>query len=251
MRLPSRCITEEGLKMNNYSQHFKKLKKQKKMSLGYQSGKIKKENPLLQFVGLICLIGFFLTLYGVLYPENIIPISQFKLSFFSQGLAAGEEKTTATNVEEPEKKSTPSNNNKEDILLKDKKRVENNVSHIEQLLEKEKELVEREKKVVEMEEKLQQTKNEMDKKIEQLDQMRREIASKLEARVNQDEESIDKLVGVYSNMKPQSAAVVLSKLDENLAISVLKKMKKQDAGSILNYMDAQKAKVLSEKYSGY
>ncbi|MBY0385189.1 hypothetical protein K2X05_08530 [bacterium] len=237
--------------MNNYSQHFKKMKKQKKMSLGYQSGKIKKENPFLQFVGLICLIGFFLTLYGVLYPENIIPISQLKLSFFSQGLASEVEKSSATNGEEKEKKSIPPEPVKEDLSIKEKKKVENNVSHIEQLLEKEKELVEREKKVLEMEEKLQQTKIEMDKKIEQLDQMRRDIASKLETRVAQDEESIDKLVGVYSNMKPQSAAMVLSKLDENLAISFLKKMKKQDAGSILNYMDAQKAKVLSEKYSGY
>lgn len=237
--------------MNNYSQHFKKLKTKKKMSLGYQSGKIKKENPLLQFIGLVCLIGFFLTLYGVLYPENIVPISQFKLSFFSQGLAANEEKSSATNVEETEKSSTPPNADSTEASLKEKKKVENNVSHIEQLLEKEKELVEREKRVLEMEEKLQQTKVVMDKKIEQLDQMRREIASKLETRVVQDDESIDKLVGVYSNMKPQSAAMVLSKLDENLAISVLKKMKKQDAGSILNYMDAQKAKVLSEKYSGY
>lgn len=237
--------------MNNYTQHFKKLKKQKKMSLGYQSGKIKKENPLLQFVGLICLIGFFLTLYGVLYPENIVPISQFKLSFFSQGLAVEEVKSTATKDENGQKESPPKEQAKEEAPAKEKKKVENNVSHIEQLLEKEKELVEREKRVLEMEEKLQQTKIEMDKKIEQLDQMRRDIASKLETRVVQDEESIDKLVGVYSNMKPQSAAMVLSKLDENLAISVLKKMKKQDAGSILNYMDAQKAKVLSEKYSGY
>ncbi len=239
--------------MSNYSHHFKKLKKQKqkKMSLGYHSNKVKKDNPWFQALGLISLIGFCLALYGVLYPENIEKMAQVKISFFSKGLAAETAKTTASPAPVEEKSSqTPPDPqiNQEPVKAPP---VDKNASHVEQLLEKEKELVEREKRIVELEEKLQQAQGEMDKKLVQLDQMRREIASKLETRVNADEESVDKLVGVYSNMKPQSAAIVISKLDENLAISVLKKMKKQDAGSILNFMDPQKAKVLSEKYSGY
>ncbi len=241
--------------MNNYAQHFKKLKKQnhkqKKMSLGYHSNKIKKENPLLQAVGLLTLIGFCLALYGFLYPENVELMSKVKLSFFSQSIAADEVKSAPLDDPQQVKKSSGPEISPVTKEITKKAAVEGNVSHIDQLLEKENELVEREKRIVELEEKLQLTQLEMDKKLTQLDQMRREIASKLETRVVQDEESIDKLVGVYSNMKPQSAAMVISRLDEELAISVLKKMKKQDAGSILNFMDAQKAKMLSEKYSGY
>lgn len=239
--------------MNNYAQHFKKLKKQKqkKMSLGYHSNKVKKESPLLQAMGLLALIGFCLALYGFLYPENIEMMSKVKFGFFSQSIAADQVESAPTEDSQQAKKSPEPEASSPKNESAKKATVENNVSHIDQLLEKEKELVEREKRIVELEEKLQLTQLEMDKKLTQLDQMRREIASKLETRVVQDEASIDKLVGVYSNMKPQSAAMVISRLDEELAISVLKKMKKQDAGSILNFMDAQKAKMLSEKYSGY
>lgn len=240
--------------MNKYDQHFKKLKKQKKMSLGYHSNKIKKESPLFQGLGLLALISFCLCLYGFLYPENIESIFKMKIGVFSQSLASQEEKSTETKDPNMEKNASTNAPEKEKIKAEEETKntkVPKNQSHVEQLLDKEKELVERERKIAEMEEKLQQAKTEMDKKLEQLDQMRREIASRLESRVVQDDANIEKLVGVYSNMKPQSAAVVISKLDEELAISVLRKMKKQDAGSILNYMDAQKAKVLSEKYSGY
>ncbi len=237
--------------MNNYQKHFQKIKKQKKMSLGYQSGKVKKESPYLQFLGLVALLAFCLTLYGILYPENIEKMSQVRLSLFSKSLAADAEENSPSKEVVVEKSASSEVEKTAAESKKSKAAVEKNASHVEQLLEKEKELVEREKRVKEMEEKLQQVQVEMESRMEQLDQTRRDIASRLESRVVEEEENIDKLVGVYSNMKPQSAAMVLSKLDEDLAIAILKKMKKQDAGSILNFIDTQKAKVLSEKYSGY
>jgi flagellar motility protein MotE (MotC chaperone) len=237
--------------MNNYQKHFQKIKKQKKMSLGYQSGKIKKESPYLQFLGLLALLAFCLTLYGILYPENIEKMAQVRLSLFSKGLASDKEESSPAKEASKEKSATSTLASGVVETKKSKAPVETNASHVEQLLEKEKELVEREKRVKEMEEKLQQVQVEMESRMQQLDQTRRDIASRLESRVVEEEENIEKLVGVYSNMKPQSAAMVLSKLDEGLAIAILKKMKKQDAGSILNFLDTQKAKVLSEKYSGY
>ena len=237
--------------MNNYQKHFQKIKKQKKMSLGYQSGKIKKESPYFQFLGLLALLAFCLTLYGILYPENIEKMTQVRLTLFSNSLASDKEENSPTKEVAKEKSAAPAMANVAGDTKKSKASVDINASHVEQLLEKEKELVEREKRVKEMEEKLQQVQVEMESRMQQLDQTRRDIASRLESRVVEEEENIDKLVGVYSNMKPQSAAMVLSKLDEGLAIAILKKMKKQDAGSILNFLDTQKAKVLSEKYSGY
>jgi flagellar motility protein MotE (MotC chaperone) len=195
---------------------------------------------------------FCLVLYGVVYPEQFENLpGKIKIGFFSKSLAAEEATSSAATDKKEENKSTAETGHQATGAAAEAPAVSENQSHVAQLMEKEKELAEREKHIVELEEKLQQQKLELDEKIKQLDQARRDIASKLETRVAQDQENIEKLVGVYSNMKPQSAALVISKLDEELAISVLRKMKKQDAGAIMNYMDPQKTKVLSEKYSGY
>ena len=52
-------------------------------------------------------------------------------------------------------------------------------------------------------------------------------------------------------MKPQQAAKVMEKIDEELAIRVLAKMKKKSAAEVLNLLEPEKAKRLSEKYVGY
>ena len=80
--------------------------------------------------------------------------------------------------------------------------------------------------------------------------MRREISSVLDKKVVADKESVNKLVAVYSNMKPLNAANIISSIDEELAIKVLSKMKKQNAAAILNFIEPKKAQTLSEKYAG-
>jgi len=101
-----------------------------------------------------------------------------------------------------------------------------------------------------LEEDLQQQRVEIEKQLLELKEMRRTISSKLDSKVMADQESIDKLVGVYSNMKPQNAATIISKLDDQLAIKVLSKMKPQNAAAVLNFVEPQKAQTLSEKYAG-
>lgn len=225
---------------------------QKRMSLSYRSNRSTVSPTSMKWLGYLSLVGFCLALYGMLYPEQFTDFPHnLKIGFLSQSLASEGASSSAVSPVKEEKKSTdvvPQNTTPGEST---EAVVSEKPSHVEQLLEKEKELIEREKRIVELEEKLQQQKLELDEKIKVLDQTRRDIASRLETRVAQDQENIDKLVGVYTNMKPQSAAQVISKLDEELAISVLRKMKKQDAGAIMNYMDPQKTKVLSEKYSGY
>ncbi len=62
----------------------------------------------------------------------------------------------------------------------------------------------------------------------------------------QEDEKINHLIEVYSNMKPRQAAQVLAGLDEKVAVKVLSKMDGKKAGSILSYMEAGRAVVLSE-----
>jgi len=249
---------------SEYKQHFKQMNKNRqtpsksprkstKMSLHYRTNAVKpSRTSAMHWISFICLAGFCLALYGMIYPEAFEHFPHgIKIGVFSKSLAAEEATPAAPSDKKEEKKSTDETSPKPATAAAADKAVSENPNQVAQLMDKEKELAEREKRVVELEEKLQQQKLELDEKLKQLDQARRDIASKLETRVTQDQENIEKLVGVYSNMKPQNAAQVISKLDDELAISVLRKMKKQDAGAIMNYMDPQKTKVLSEKYSGY
>ena len=113
------------------------------------------------------------------------------------------------------------------------------------------ELDQRESELSRLEEELQRQKAELDGKIKQLESMRVEISKTLKTRVATDQVKVDKLVDVYSNMKPQQAAKVIENLDEDLAVEVLDKLKKKNAAEILNVMDSKKARRLSELMTGY
>ncbi len=56
---------------------------------------------------------------------------------------------------------------------------------------------------------------------------------------------------LYSNMKPKQAADVIGSINEDLAVEVLAKMKKKNAAEIMNLLTPEKARILSEKYTGY
>ena len=59
------------------------------------------------------------------------------------------------------------------------------------------------------------------------------------------------LVDLYSNLQPKQAADVIGSINEDLAIEVLAKMKKKSAAEIMNLLPPEKARTLSEKYTGY
>lgn len=203
-------------------------------------------------LGTVGLLGFVCSLYGISYPKQILTsLKQIEVTALSLSHAGELDKKPDQKGESGKKETKPSSG--KDKADKDKKEeiVFKKESHIRDIIEREKQLDEREKKVTELEAKLQQQEVELQKRIEELNEIRRSVASKLKDRVKEDNQSIDKLVGIYSNMKPQNAAYLLMQLEEDLAVKVLKKMKKQVAGKVLNFLDPKKAKVLSEMYSGY
>ena len=124
-------------------------------------------------------------------------------------------------------------------------------SHFDKLKQRKVELDQREKELAELEEELQKQKVELDRRIQQLEEMRNQIAQILKDRVEVDQEKVNKLVDLYSNMKPKQAADVIGTINEELAVEVLAKMKKKNAAEIMNLLPPEKAKVLSEKYTGY
>ena len=87
---------------------------------------------------------------------------------------------------------------------------------------------------------------ELNNKIEKLTKLRNEIRSEVAGKNAVEAKKLKHLIKVYSAMKPQSAAVLIEKLDQNLAVELLSKMKGEAVGKILSYVDTGKAAAISE-----
>jgi len=87
---------------------------------------------------------------------------------------------------------------------------------------------------------------ELNNKLEKLTQLRNEIRSEIAGKKAVETKKLKHLIKIYSAMKPQSAAVLIEKLDKNLAVELLSNMKGDDVGKILSYVDSGKAAAISE-----
>ena len=125
------------------------------------------------------------------------------------------------------------------------------VDHLKKLNDRKKELDAREEELNRLESELQTQKVELDKRLKDLEDMRTKISQMLEQRVKADDQKVDTLVQMYSNMKAPQAAKVFETMDEDLAIEILGRMKKKSAADIMNLLPAEKAQTLSEMFAGY
>lgn len=87
---------------------------------------------------------------------------------------------------------------------------------------------------------------ELNNKLEKLTQLRNEIRSEIAGKKAAEAKKLKHLIKIYSAMKPQSAAVLIEKLDKNLAVELLANMKGDVVGKILSYVDTGKAAAISE-----
>ncbi|KYG68492.1 hypothetical protein AZI87_04400 [Bdellovibrio bacteriovorus] len=125
------------------------------------------------------------------------------------------------------------------------------IDHLQKLNERKKELDAREEELNRMEGELQVQKVELEKRLKDLEEMRAKISGILEERVKADDQKVDTLVQMYTNMKAPQAAKVFETMDEDLAIEILGRMKKKNAADIMNLLKPEKAQVLSEMFAGY
>ncbi|WP_374027603.1 magnesium transporter MgtE N-terminal domain-containing protein [Bdellovibrio bacteriovorus] len=125
------------------------------------------------------------------------------------------------------------------------------IDHLQKLNERNKELDAREEELSRMETELATQKVELEKRLKELEEMRSKISGILEDRVKADDEKVDTLVQMYTNMKPPQAAKVFETMDEDLAIEILGRMKKKNAADIMNLLKPEKAQILSEMFAGY
>lgn len=64
------------------------------------------------------------------------------------------------------------------------------------------------------------------------------------------EKNVKSLVQAYSNMKPVQAAALLERMDQDIAIIIISRMRSRDAGKVLGAMSTRIAKGISEKIAG-
>ncbi len=89
--------------------------------------------------------------------------------------------------------------------------------------------------------------------MEQVHTQLMETVSRLDERqevfIDEQSAAADKLAKMYEAMKPQRAAVIISALDMDIALSILSRMKERSAARVLGFMDAGQAAQISTRLS--
>jgi flagellar motility protein MotE (MotC chaperone) len=91
---------------------------------------------------------------------------------------------------------------------------------------------------------------ELDKRSRQLEAKTQEYKTWLARRDDFSRKAHEKLVGFYSRMRPDAAAVQLATLDEDMAAAVVTKLETKVASQIMGEMDPESAAKIAEIISG-
>ena len=87
---------------------------------------------------------------------------------------------------------------------------------------------------------------ELNQKIEALSKLRNEIKTEINKKETIEKQKIKHLIKAYSAMKPQSAADLIERLSPPFAIQLLSQMKGETVGTILTFVNKEKAAKLIE-----
>lgn len=233
--------------------HMKSKSKPAKTSL---SSKFPPFKATLILTAIFGVLGF-----GYSQPETVESwMSMIEISPMSQATAADVKPAdatkaaadkSATNSSLQAKTAETSEKGNGVACVEPSEMSEEDLSHFKRLSDRKKELDLREQELNALEEELHKQRDEVEARIVKLESIRGDISTVLKDRVEVDEERVKTLVEFYSNMKPKQAADIFSNLNEDLAVEVLGKMKKKNAAEIMNLLPPEKARTLSEKFTGY
>jgi len=119
-------------------------------------------------------------------------------------------------------------------------------------------IAEAEEKIKKERKELNELKDQLDDKLEKLSKLKKQIETDL-ANLNRKktaaeqqkqaafEAKMDRLVKMYSGMKPKNAAKIVNKLDLEVAKRIFSRMRETSAAQILAYVDSEKAAKISER----
>ncbi len=111
------------------------------------------------------------------------------------------------------------------------------------------ELSRREEAVRKEEERVSALRADVDKKIAEYEKLLKQLETIMAQIKESDSERMNNIVKTYESMPPENAAKDLELTDEEVAATIILKMKNRKAGATLAAMDPKKAAILTEKMS--
>ena len=116
---------------------------------------------------------------------------------------------------------------------------------LENLARRRDEIEQRAREVEMRENLLQATENRIDQKINDLKQIEDRIQGMLRQFDKEEEAQIKSLVKVYENMKPKDAARIFNRLEMDILLDVVERMKEKKMAPVLAQMSPEKAEALT------
>lgn len=148
-----------------------------------------------------------------------------------------QEKETTADIKIPVKEPVSKQSASQQIDLEILKSIE----------QKEQEMKKREEALGKREEQLKLLNEEIDQRLVEIKKAQSKIEKLVVLREDLVEKSIKHLVKVYSSMRPEEAGSLIEKLDRDITIQILSKMKGKVAGKILARVEPSLAAKLSEE----
>lgn len=118
---------------------------------------------------------------------------------------------------------------------------------IAEIRKREVDLALREQRVAERERAVAELEGMIEKRSMELDRVRQEIEDRIADWSAQGHDRVQQLADVYSAMPPERAGRLLDKLELDLAVSVVRSMKKKSSASVLSAMRPDRALLVSRR----
>jgi len=122
-----------------------------------------------------------------------------------------------------------------------------NLEILKSLEKKENAINQREKDLQKQEEHLKVLRTDIEKRLHDIEKSQRRLEELAAIREDLVGKSINHLAKVYSSMRPEEAGPLIEKLEEDITIQILRKMKSRSAGKILARVKPSIAARLSEE----
>ncbi len=132
-------------------------------------------------------------------------------------------------------------------FAEDQQRSPINIEILETIRKKNEELDARDAALTQKEQELNMLQATIEQKLQKMTEVQQKIEQLLTARKDLIDRSIKHLVKVYASMKPKEAAILIEKLDKDISIQLLSRMKGKNAAKILGKMDPGTATDLSDR----
>ena len=118
---------------------------------------------------------------------------------------------------------------------------------IAEIRKREVDLALREQRVAERERTVAELEGMIEQRSMDLDRVRQEVEDRIEGWSAQGRDRVEQLAGVYSAMPAERAGRLLDKLELDLAVSVVRSMKKKSSAAVLAAMRADRALLVSRR----